>query len=193
MCQIFFPNSLEPRGDIHGISEDGIVESFFGPDIPNDDIPTRDPDTEVDRFDSLLRNTLVEYWKCLSHEECCSTGSDRMIWHIEWCSEKSHHRVPDILIKGTTLFDEDVGHMREVLCHHREEYRRTKSLRDRCEVRNIREENTHRLRLPSELDIAPHFCDLLNHNWIDIVTEILLELTALSIDDEESIDESDGE
>lgn len=114
MRTVFFRRGFETRGEVHGISEDSVVEPIIGSDVPYHHFPSRDPDSEIDRIESPFREFIIELWESRSHGECCLAGSTRMVRKCDRCTEKSHHRISDIFIEGSSIFREYLGHTRKI-------------------------------------------------------------------------------
>lgn len=138
---VFFGGGFQPGGEIHRISENRVVKTIVRTDITHENFPTRDPDTKIDRGESMCDEFLIEPWKHRTHRESGTTRTYRMIRLRKWRSEKSHHRIADIFIQRSSVLYEDIRHPRKVSRHERKKIFWIELLRYRGKSCNIRKKD----------------------------------------------------
>lgn len=103
------------------------------------------------------------------------------------CSEESHHRISDVFIQRSSFTDEDICHSGEIRRHEVEEVPWIKLLGNSRESCDIREKDGEIFLLSTEFYGISSFCYLIDDMRVNIVGEVIFELTFLSIDDEELV------
>ena len=107
---VFLPGGFETGSEIHGISEDGIVESGFRSDVSDHDFARGDSDAEFDRLDTVIHDVCIDDWQGSSHENGSFAGVVGMMRIVYRRTVESHDGIADIFVECSLILGENVRH-----------------------------------------------------------------------------------
>src|SRR5713101_2035486 len=156
-------DALEPRTQVDGIADRGVLEALPRTDRADDGVAGIDADAAAETAAVFRREALGERLQTLLELERGADGLRRMVGRLERHVVQRHDGVADVLVDGAAVPEDGLGDLGQVLAQERHHLFWLHLLRHRREATNVGEEHGHAATAGPEARVVFLAHDLLDH------------------------------